>query len=76
MDFFADILFSIIGSIYLRIRYKNKDRRKFIIDNKYAGSSRNAGSIICINFFGIIFGILLLALVIMLIYRGILNLIE
>ncbi|WP_460924949.1 hypothetical protein [Pontibacter brevis] len=54
-----DILQSGIGRLYLLLRYRRKELISKVLEEKYEGSYSNAGKLLSLNFFAVLFGLLL-----------------
>ncbi|MEM5564320.1 hypothetical protein WNY78_04365 [Psychroserpens sp. AS72] len=63
MELYSGILYYPIGWIYLWIRYRNKEKIKSILAEKYEDSYHNAGAQLVLSTFGkLLFALLLLML--------------
>ncbi len=47
--FFEYIIYPLIGWTFLRIKFKNKEERKNVLNQKYAGSYSAAGNILALD---------------------------
>lgn len=56
----GDIIFGLLGRIYLFLRYRNQEKMIQIKDKEFGGSYSNVGKIISLKVFLIIFIMLLL----------------
>lgn len=54
-----DILQAGIGRLYLLLRYRKKELIAKVLEEEYEGSYSNAGKLLSLNFFAILFGLLL-----------------
>jgi hypothetical protein len=49
MDFISEPLLALIGFLYLKIRYRNKQVMTKILDEKYHGKYQGVGVVIVLN---------------------------
>lgn len=54
-----DLIQSGIGRLYLWVRYRKKERIAKLLAEKYEGSYAKAGSLLLLNSFAVLFGLLL-----------------
>lgn len=74
MDFlFADIFFHIIGRLFLFFRYRNKEKRKAVLVEKYFDSYSGVGSDVIMRSFAFICFLLMVALIGVVIYGTIIH---
>lgn len=64
----AEIVYPIIGWIYLWIRYRNKEKVKQILKDEYGNRYYDAGAILSMKTFGVILIVLLSVAILAIIY--------
>lgn len=64
----AEIVYPIIGWIYLWIRYRNKEKVKQVLKEEFENSYENAGATLSLKTFGVIMIILLVCFLLGMIY--------
>lgn len=67
-DVLGSLLYSFIGRIYLWIRYRNKEKVRAVLKEKYNNSYYDAGATKVLHFVGIIFIIILVVFLLAVIY--------
>lgn len=69
----SNIIFYPLGRIYLWIRYRNKETIEKVLIEKYEESYSVAGTLVCLNTFGVIFLTLILLMLLATFYSIIKN---
>lgn len=67
-DFVRELLYPFIGWAYLWIRYRNKEKVRTVLKEKYNDSYQDAGATKVLHFIGIIFIIILVVFLLAVIY--------
>ncbi|QCR21638.1 hypothetical protein C1N53_04275 [Pontibacter sp. SGAir0037] len=55
-----DIIQAGFGRLYLFIRYRKKELINIVLEEKYEGSYSNAGKLLSLSFFAVLFGVLII----------------
>ncbi len=55
-----DIIQAGLGRLYLFIKYRKKELINKVLEEKYEGTYSNAGKLLTLSFFAVLFGLLLI----------------